>query len=86
MSLLVKLFPKRDYKNTVCTRLSVTHCEQTAQELFGDFVKGYSTISQPLHQLLTDYNKTRRVVWNPESTAAFYEMKLESVNALLCTL
>ena len=27
-----------------------------------DFVKGYSTISQPLHQLMTDYNKTRRVV------------------------
>ena len=27
-----------------------------------DFVKGYSTLSQPLHQLLTDYNKTRRVV------------------------
>ena len=45
-----------------------------------------STISQLLHQLLTDYNKTRRVVWTPESTAAFHEMKLESVNALLCTL
>ena len=41
-----------------------------------DFVRGYSTISQPLHQLLTDYNKTRRFVWTPESTAAFYEMKL----------
>ena len=36
-----------------------------------DFVEGYSTLSQPLHQLLTDYNKTRRVVWTPESTAAF---------------
>ena len=43
---------------------------------FRDFVKGYSTFSQPLHQLLTDYNKTRRVVWTPESTAAFLEMKL----------
>ena len=41
-----------------------------------DFVKGYSTLSQPLHQLLTDYDKTRRVVWTPESTAAFHEMKL----------
>ena len=38
--------------------------------------KAYSTLSQPLHQLLTDYNKTRRAVWTPESTAAFYEMKL----------
>ena len=43
---------------------------------FRDFVKGYSTLSQPLHQLLTDYNKTRRVVWTLESTAAFHEMKL----------
>ena len=41
-----------------------------------DFAKGYSTLSQPLHQLLTDYNKTRRVVWTPESTTAFHEMKL----------
>ena len=41
-----------------------------------DFVRDYSTISQPLHQLLTDYNKTRRVVWTPESTAAFHEMQL----------
>ena len=24
------------YENTVCTRLSVTHCEQTAEELFGN--------------------------------------------------
>ena len=29
-----------------------------------------------MHQLLTDYNKTRRVIWTPESTAAFHEMKL----------
>ena len=29
-----------------------------------------------MHQLLTDYKKTRRVVWTPESTAAFHEMKL----------
>ena len=41
-----------------------------------DFVKGYLTLSQPLHQLLTDYNKTCRVVWTPESTATFYEMKI----------
>ena len=41
-----------------------------------DFVRGYSTISQPLHQLLTDYNKTRRIAWTPESTAAYHEMKL----------
>ena len=41
-----------------------------------DFDRGYSTISQPLHQLLTDYNKTRRIAWTPESTAAYHVMKL----------
>ena len=41
-----------------------------------NIVKGYSTLSQPLPQLSTDYNKTRRVVWTPESTAAFRDMKL----------
>ena len=41
-----------------------------------DFVRDSSTISQPLHQLLTDYNKTRRLVWTQESTAAFHETKL----------
>ena len=35
-----------------------------------DFVKGYSTLCQPLHQLLSDYNKTRRVVWTSESTVS----------------
>ena len=40
-----------------------------------DFVRDYSTISKPLHQLLIDYNKTRKVVWTPESTAAFHEGK-----------
>ena len=32
--MLVNLFLKRE--KTVCTRLSVTHCEQTAEELFGN--------------------------------------------------
>ena len=41
-----------------------------------NFVRDYSTISQPLHQHLTDYKKTSRVVWTPESTAAFHEMIL----------
>ena len=44
-----------------------------------DFVRDYSTISQPLHQLLTDNNKSRRVVWTPESTAVFHDMKTISV-------
>ena len=40
-----------------------------------DFVGHYSTISQSLYELLTDNTKTRRVVWTPESTAAFHKMK-----------
>ena len=58
---------------TVSTQLK---CFLGTANYLRDFVKGYSTLSQPLHQLLTDYNKTRRVVWTPESTAAFHEMKL----------
>ena len=46
----------------------------------GDFVQGYSTLSQPLHQLLTDYNKTRRVVWTPESIAAFHVSKCTTMH------
>ena len=37
-----------------------------------DFVRDCSIISQPSHHFLTDSNKTRRVVWTPESTAAFH--------------
>ena len=35
-----------------------------------------------MHQLLTDYNKTRRVVWTPESTAAFHEVKLAIIKCI----
>ena len=46
-SATLNLSLKRDYnilyENTVCTRLSVTHCEQTAEELFG-----HSELSQRL--------------------------------------
>ena len=41
-----------------------------------DFVRDYSTPSQPFHPLLADCNKTRRVVWTLESTAALIAKKL----------
>ena len=43
----------------------------------GDFVRNHSIIVKPLHDLIANYDKTRRIVWTPETTAAFYEMKLQ---------
>ena len=81
MSSLVKLFLEKDYKYPV-REYSLYSIFRYPKSYLGtanylrDFVRDYSTISQPLYQLLTDYDKTRRVVWTPESTAEFYEMKL----------
>ena len=30
-----------------------------------------------MHDLIANYDKTRRIVWTPETTAAFHEMKLQ---------
>ena len=30
-----------------------------------------------MHDLIANYDKTRRIVWTAETTAAFHEMKLE---------
>ena len=42
-----------------------------------DFVHNHSIIVKPLHDLIANYDKTRRIVWTPETTAAFHEMKLQ---------
>ena len=42
-----------------------------------DFVKNHSTIVKPLHDLIAYYDKTRKIVWTPETTAAFHEMRLQ---------
>ena len=42
-----------------------------------DFVRNHSIIIKPLHDLIANYDKTRRIVWTPETTAAFHEMKLQ---------
>ena len=42
---------------------------------FRDFIRNQSTIVRPLHALLTNYQRTKRIVWTPEATSAFNEIK-----------
>ena len=42
-----------------------------------DFVRNHSTIVKPLHDLIANYDKHRKIVWTPETIAAFNEMKLQ---------
>ena len=42
---------------------------------FRDFIRNQSTIVRSLHALLTNYQKTERIVWTPEATSAFNEIK-----------
>ena len=42
-----------------------------------DFVRNHSTIVKPLHDLLANYDKSRKVAWTPESKAAYEEMKVQ---------
>jgi transposase InsO family protein len=42
---------------------------------FRDHVHNHSTIVKPLQDMLTDYNRRRTLVWSPEGTAAFENIK-----------
>ena len=42
---------------------------------FLDFIRSQSTIVRPLHALLTNYQRTKRIVWTSEATSAFNEIK-----------
>ena len=42
---------------------------------FRSHVKDFSTMMHPLNQLLTDYDKRRRLVWTEETIQAFEDMK-----------
>ena len=44
---------------------------------FRDFVRNHSTIVKPLHSLLQNYNKTKKIVWTVETLAAFQQIKTE---------
>ena len=42
-----------------------------------DSVSNHSIILEPLLDLIANYDKTRRIVWTPVTTAAFHEKKLQ---------
>jgi RNase H-like domain found in reverse transcriptase len=45
---------------------------------FHDFIRNSSTIMYPLHKLLTNHNKTTKIVWAPEANDAFEIIKSET--------
>jgi hypothetical protein len=45
---------------------------------FHDFIRNSSTIMYPLHKLLTNFNKTSKIVWTPEANDAFEIIKSET--------
>ena len=42
-----------------------------------DFVRNHSTIVKPLHDMIAKYDRSRKLLWTPESVAAYEEMKLQ---------
>ena len=44
---------------------------------FRDFIRNQSSIVKPLHDLLINYSKTRKIIWTDEATAAFHVVKLQ---------
>ena len=47
---------------------------------FRDFVRNHSSIVKPLHSLLQNYNKTKKIVWTVETLNAFTDIKTEISN------
>jgi hypothetical protein len=45
---------------------------------FQDFIKNASSILQPLRKLLTNYHKSKKIVWTPEAEEAFDLIKSET--------
>ena len=44
---------------------------------FHDFIRNHSSIVKPLHALILDYDKTRKITWNTEAVTAFHLVKHE---------
>ena len=42
-----------------------------------DFVRNHSKILKPFNDLIANYDKHRKIVWTPDTTSAFNEMKLQ---------
>ena len=45
---------------------------------FRDFIRNQSSIVHPLHQLILNYNKTKKIIWTPEADACFDLVKTET--------
>ena len=44
---------------------------------FRDFIRNQSSIVHPLHQLILNYNKTKKILWTPEADACFNLVNLK---------
>ena len=65
-------FPKPDISKQLKSFLGlVNYCH--------DFIKNASSVLYPLHQLLADYDKSKKIVWTPEADSAFELIKFETV-------
>ena len=45
---------------------------------FRDFIRNQSSIVHPLHQLILNYNKSKKIIWTPEADACFDLVKTET--------
>ena len=43
----------------------------------GEFIRNHSVIIKPLHYWISNYDKTRKIVWTPEIVAAFNVLILQ---------
>ena len=43
----------------------------------GEFIRNHSVIIKPLHDWISNYDKTRKMVWTPEIVAAFNVLILQ---------
>ena len=64
-------FPKPDISKQLKSFLGLVN-------YFHDFIRNASSILQPLHRLLQNYNKTKKIVWTPEAEQAFDLIKSET--------
>ena len=80
-------FLKMSRKNTESSRFPTTSLFKQLKSFLGfvnyfrDCIRNQSMIMKPLHNLLTNYHKTSKVKWAPESIKTFEDTK-ESVRAI----
>jgi hypothetical protein len=64
-------FPKPDISKQLKSFLGLVN-------YFHDFIKNASSVLQPLHKLLTNYHKSKKIVWTTEAEQAFDLIKSET--------